>query len=384
MHTKRPPNVDANPAHSRRDFLQAGVGAAGVLGLGPWVQPAYAQGGSHQHYVLVHFEGGWDVLLGLDPRDPRRFNRANLANTLIQPGYELLDAPGRSTDIVRTGSGLEFGPFMGDLVTHADQLVVVRGMSMGTQSHSAGCARFLDGAEERRVVPGHGRSIQPELCEPGMSVPPAMGQRAVQVTDSDRRTMLRAHPRLAEHYGVRADASHGSPEAQGALASLALRNGHAKVVAITANTESLDMHGPEWSSRQGPVQERGFNVIARMVEDLSSTEYGHTGSSWLDHTTIIAWSEFARSARLNREGGRDHSDMGAALLVGGGLRGGRAIGASSDVAMRPTPVDLQTGRPRPDGDHIRWEHITSALLQREGTDLAVAGIGVRPLAPLLT
>jgi uncharacterized protein (DUF1501 family) len=41
------------------------------------------------------------------------------------------------------------------------------------------------------------------------------------------------------------------------------------------------------------------------------------------------WGEFGRTPRVNAGGGRDHwPEVGPALLVGGGIRGGQVLGAT--------------------------------------------------------
>jgi uncharacterized protein (DUF1501 family) len=56
----------------------------------------------------------------------------------------------------------------------------------------------------------------------------------------------------------------------------------------------------------------------------------------LSSTMIVAAGEFGRTPRLNRNGGRDHwPGVWSALFAGGGVRGGRVIGASDRIASEP-------------------------------------------------
>src|SRR5262249_21926392 len=109
---------------------------------------------------------------------------------------------------------------------------------------------------------------------------------------------------------------------------------------------------------------------------LQATEYKGTGTSWLDHTTIVGFSEFSRTALLNDSTGRDHSLTNACFLAGAGVRGGSAVGASSDVAMTPQSVRLDTGALDPGGEIPRPEHVWQALFGELGIttepDLRVA------------
>jgi hypothetical protein len=66
----------------------------------------------------------------------------------------------------------------------------------------------------------------------------------------------------------------------------------------------------------------------------------------LESTAVVAMGEFGRSPKINGKAGRDHWEhCYSALVAGGGLRGGQAVGASDRLgnypASRPvTPADL--------------------------------------------
>jgi uncharacterized protein (DUF1501 family) len=172
-----------------------------------------------------------------------------------------------------------------------------------------------------------------------------------------------------------------SPGAQAAAAVTALTSGIARCVSIEA-TSGLDAHGPDWSSSHGPRQQAGFDVVAAMIDDLASREYRDTGTSWLDHTTIVGFSEFGRSPLLNASGGRDHYLHNATFLCGGGIPGGRVLGRSSDVGMAPTELDLATGQPREGGTILHPEHLFRAILADVGIEDDVADLRVEPLQAL--
>ncbi len=80
--------------HGRRDFLRnvlvaGGATALGGVGLGTLAKLARGQEDEpveDRFYVFAYFNGGWDTLLGIDPRDPAIFNDDNAGVTRIQPG----------------------------------------------------------------------------------------------------------------------------------------------------------------------------------------------------------------------------------------------------------------------------------------------------------
>jgi len=71
--------------------------------------------------------------------------------------------------------------------------------------------------------------------------------------------------------------------------------------------------------------------IYNLVQDLRS-------SGDLASTMIVVMSEFGRTpGPLNSRGGRDHyKDIMSALLIGGGVRGGRAIGVTDEQSAKVT------------------------------------------------
>lgn len=66
-----------------------------------------------------------------------------------------------------------------------------------------------------------------------------------------------------------------------------------------------------------------------LIEDLKAS--GH-----LDKTLIVIMGEFGRTpGPLNARGGRDHhKDAMSVAMLGGGVKGGRVIGATDDQGTR--------------------------------------------------
>ena len=451
--------------HSRRRFLVnslvAGTGIAAFGGVSPLMRLARAQTASDRYYIFCYFSGAWDVLLSLDPRDPNVFHDGNISDTLINPGYSLLDDDGHIIDPFHTSNGMFLGPYMGDLANHADKLAIVRGMSMETLTHEAGRRRFITGKPPSGLLargssaatwlaselggedtipnlsvrvesynsglPNYASALKvnslPDLIralEPGpssMSVlekrqidellarsalcPKAVGSSLWQASESSRTSsdaMIEqdlaglfdfhdgspAMNALCAHYGfaTSGSAALSSAEAGAAAAVTAVTQGVSRVVSIRV-ASGLDTHYDNWTTENGPKQEAGFNIVARMIEDLQSRPYGD-GTSWLDHTTIIGFSEFCRGSMVNANLGRDHSLTNACFLAGGNIQGGQVIGASADVAMGPTTTNLVTGASDPAGEVINPEHILRALMVDAGIEGDPADLRADPLLALLS
>ncbi|HIN85963.1 MAG TPA: DUF1501 domain-containing protein [Myxococcales bacterium] len=175
---------------------------------------------------------------------------------------------------------------------------------------------------------------------------------------------------LRDHYGIGAsgNAALQSPEAQAAVAATALMSGISRVASIQV-ASGIDAHYDDWATDHGPAQQRGFNAICALADDLAGRQYKNSGTTWLDHTTIVGFSEFQRTALLNTRGGRDHSLTNACFVMGAGIKGGNVVGGSSDVGMEPMRTNLNTGQHDPGGEFVYPEHILQALM----VDLGIEG-----------
>jgi uncharacterized protein (DUF1501 family) len=173
-----------------------------------------------------------------------------------------------------------------------------------------------------------------------------------------------------------------SPMTQAAIAATALTRGISRVVSIEGG-RGLDTHFTDWRTDHGTRQMQGWDAVAKLVEYLEATPYTAGSGTWLDHTTILCFSEFMRTPLINERGGRDHWLTNSCLLAGGGIVPG-VIGASSDFGMSPTPTDLTTGR-RDDrnGQVILPDHVLRTLLFQAGVEDDVADLRVPPIARLL-
>ncbi|MFT5434344.1 MAG: hypothetical protein ACI9OJ_005057 [Myxococcota bacterium] len=459
-----------NSRFTRRGLLRRalGCGTAGLLGFagaGSLSRLALAAEApatlKDRYFVFAYFNGGWDILLGLDPRDPIAFSAGNSPLTKIHAAYELLDDDANDGTPVVSNAGVTFGPYIGDLANHGDKLAVVRGMSMDTLTHEVGRRRFITGkppsglqargssaatwfasmlgevesipnlsvrVESYNIdqpnfatglkvasVPDLIRALKPQT--PGldpkldMLVDQMLAHQASCTSAERSRTWQKAEesrgkarqmvgsgfhslfdfqsqsPMMAElrdHYGIAATGSAAlqSAEAQAATAATALKSGISRVVSFTAAV-GLDTHYDEWATDQGPTQQRGFNSVARLVEDLENSEYKNSGSSWLDHTTIVGFSEFSRTALLNARGGRDHALTNACFLLGAGIKGGTAAGASSDAGLLPQPMNLATGLVDPGGEVVLPEHVIRALFHDIGVTEDIADLRADPLTAIL-
>jgi hypothetical protein len=110
----------------------------------------------------------------------------------------------------------------------------------------------------------------------------------------------------------------------------------AGVRMVSFNWGSWDTHGDNFNHlrRQLP---RLDQALTQLILDL------HT--SGLDkEVSIVMWGEFGRTPRINGSAGRDHwPRVNFAFLSGGGMRGGQAVGTTTDKAedAKDRPVHIR-------------------------------------------
>jgi hypothetical protein len=125
----------------RRSFLKALF----PLLLPGQLQRALAQnqGQRPKYFIALYFEGGWDLLLSLDPRNPSLFNESNLNETGIMPAYAKLP-PQFSRQTIVTDV-CELGPCASSIAPYTAQMALLRGMDMSTLTHEVGRRYMITG-----------------------------------------------------------------------------------------------------------------------------------------------------------------------------------------------------------------------------------------------
>ena len=117
------------------------------------------------------------------------------------------------------------------------------------------------------------------------------------------------------------------------------------LIAADAGTRFVYVYdGNRWDQhtgifdRQAPYHHYGncyrFDKgFVSLLEDLQSTPGSQPGKTLLDETLIVAASEFGRTPQINQLRGRHHwRFVYTSLFAGGGVKGGRVIGRTDDVA----------------------------------------------------
>jgi uncharacterized protein (DUF1501 family) len=115
---------------------------------------------------------------------------------------------------------------------------------------------------------------------------------------------------------------------------------------------STHVEGPEDAGDGGwDMHDRYFQIMQdrhgwMLDQALSALLDDLRDRSLLESTIVVAMGEFGRTPKINDKAGRDHWNLCySGLLAGGGIAGGRVVGASDKRAEHPvdtpvTPADV--------------------------------------------
>jgi hypothetical protein len=170
----------------------------------------------------------------------------------------------------------------------------------------------------------------------------AFNQAAFGVLTSSRLVdaldLSKEDPKVRERYGDGKPYKFqydGAPTVNEHLL-LARRLVEAGVRSVSLSYGRWDSHGDNF----GLVRDHGSKLdqcVSALVQDLDDR-------GMLDDVTIVVWGEFGRTPRVNPGAGRDHwPQVSCALMAGGGMRTGQAIGATNRLGeyAKDRPVPMQ-------------------------------------------
>lgn len=402
----------------RRDLLTAALasGGLGLCGSRVWT------GGPQRSLVVVLASGGWDPTFVMDPKlglpghegpewdeDPEDVLDVNDVQTIS--GIPVVVNARRRPAV--TG----FFERWGTLAT------VVNGLRVGTIAHPNSLARVLTGSVEAgrpdlaSVVgswghapvgsidlTGHskfgpygshslrwGRQSQavglvdsqqpfPRPVEDGLPFEPTLDERAAaaEVARARAGRLGARWPDALEALAQWSESGIAGQELQegGSSAMRGLPWGRAAnafgdvdlVVSLLSRglTRSVTVSTRQrWDTHtEHGAQHRSFDqtfgALDRLLEGLQ-------GEGLLASTTVLVLSELARTPGRNGEGGKDHWPWTSAMVLGGGLPGGRVLGATDD-RLQALRVDLKTGAPDPNGAWLEPGNLLAGVAESLDVD----------------
>jgi hypothetical protein len=398
---------------TRRALLLGGLAVAGAAALAPRSR-ARAALGAPRRLIVVFVSGGWDVTYALDPK----------------PGVAGVDAPAGQiqsfgdlpifTDLSRPQVAEYFA-------AHAGITTLINGLQVASIAHqecSTACSpapttpppptsppsppRSTDSSSPRPyLVLGRTAFSGPfgalsartgsanqivTLLDPKSGLPPIGGPLLPLVPTDAESALIREHvlasaqaqlaarpnQRLSDFASSlgRADALREigkigeielarTFEAQAELAVEALARGLCHSVQM--ESDGWDTH--EGNDQQGPLHDQLFAGLRGLVDALAARPGAAAGSKLLDETAVLVVSEFSRTPRLNGAMGKDHWPVTSAMLIGGGLPGGRLLGGTHG-ALEAAGIDLQSGAVDQGAAPLAYGNFAAGVLQAIGVDPA--------------
>jgi hypothetical protein len=182
--------------------------------------------------------------------------------------------------------------------------------------------------DRRRLVDGFD-GLRRELDADGkFGAADALTERALGVLTSskllDALDLSKESEKVRERYGDGKPYNFqfdGAPTVNDHLL-LARRLVEAGVRVVTLSYGRWDSHSKNFGlvRDHGPKLDRGLSAL---IDDLDAR-------GMLNDVTVVAWGEFGRTPRINKDAGRDHwPQVSCALLAGGGMKTGQVVGATN-------------------------------------------------------
>ncbi|MEC8801522.1 MAG: DUF1501 domain-containing protein, partial [Planctomycetota bacterium] len=163
-------------------------------------------------------------------------------------------------------------------------------------------------------------------------------QQALDILTSSRLAealdLSKEDPVVRERYGKGFEKRYGDGAPRNCEHFLmARRLVEAGVRVVTLNFGRWDFHSRNFSEARDTHLPYFDQALSALIEDLY--ERGMDKD-----VAVVAWGEFGRTPKINKDAGRDHwPRVGGGLIAGGGFRTGQVIGATDrlggEVADRP-------------------------------------------------
>ncbi len=106
---------------------------------------------------------------------------------------------------------------------------------------------------------------------------------------------------------------------------------------VTLNFGRWDFHSNNFNGMKTTHLPQFDQGLSALIEDLHER-------GMQDDVAVVAWGEFGRTPRINKDAGRDHwPQVGGALISGGGFKTGQTIGATDRLGGSITERPVHFG-----------------------------------------
>lgn len=419
---------DAEQDLSRRQLIKTGVSCAAYLSAAQLLRlatgdVAYAQADTSspkKRLIWINMSGGWDVLEATDPKQ----------NSTA--GIDMAYGWGAAQQLVGS-QDVRIGRWLPRIAAHGADVVVLRGMTMGTTSHDAGhvymdtgvlsntgrvnaasvpaivaaennavipLIQLSGGSEPRtdRALPRNLSTVRAENLDLYRKMYPSDAKsketslllldhlkestsrvQSAQGTTDRLNALISAETRIREQIQsniggqlevkpadrIKFNAPFANLPAGMGMArrpdglidsfALALKLLQANLVTcVNLGVGGFDTHANQDRSLEPLLT--GFDIaLGVFIDELKA-------AGQLDSTLIVLFSDFGRTPKINGNMGRDHWPIGGAIMIGGGIAGGRAVGESDDKLLSKE-IDLTTGAAAAGGKQLSPALLAGSVLE---------------------
>ncbi|MFT5110294.1 MAG: hypothetical protein ACI9UA_005948 [Pseudoalteromonas tetraodonis] len=241
---------------------------------------------------------------------------------------------------------------------HSTRLDLLKGMPVGRLDNRLELLAALDQLPRELDSAGNMGALD-QFTEQAYSIlTSGRISAAMDLDKEDPKVVDRYTPRVADR--LASFTSEGPQAARKLL--LARRLVEAGVRCVSVSISDFDTHQKNAARMRqlGPIVDHALHAL---ITDLDER-------GMLDDVTVVAWGEFGRSPRVNKDGGRDHwPKVAMGIMAGGGMAGGQVIGATdrnaSEAIERP----------------VHYQDVIATLYQKLGIDARAVTIedpGGRP------
>ncbi len=145
---------------------------------------------------------------------------------------------------------------------------------------------------------------------------------AMDLEKEDPLTLAKYTPDL-RFKELAAETAEGPLAARKLLLARRLIEAGVRVVSVSISDFDTHRNNNSRMAQLGPIFD---HALWALVTDLKDR-------GMLDDVTVVAWGEFGRTPKVNKNGGRDHlPSVAMGIMAGGGMNPGQVIGATDRVA----------------------------------------------------
>lgn len=413
---------------NRRDFIRL-AGSTGLVLTAPTLfqRKAFAAD-PNRFYVLVNANGGWDPTSFCDPKgDAPRSDERGPVNRFtadqIQTVGNLRYAPYMSNREVDTYQSI----FEGFIPKHYENLLVINGIDMGTNSHSIG-NRFTwsgkmdpgfpsfgalaaaNSAPEKALsyISYGGYDFTDNLVAPARvgdsttfydlaypnRVRPDQLDNLSTFFDQDEASGIDMYQKVRDAQMARLQRLYDNetlPQRRHTISELMLVSNDNTEIKRIVDVMPTDISNGEKGQAEitaaafaagisvgANISLGGFDThgdhdnqqcyrLARLFDTVNHLVDELVRQGVYDRTTILIGSDFGRTPYYNSGNGKDHWNVTSFLAMGAGITGNRVIGGTDPLynALKVNPQTLELDQSDA-GIKLTPEHIHLALRQMAG------------------